>query len=168
MKLFGDNDNIVLQHLLHQTDVSSVGTDLGVVTTDHSNSAADNTGVDALDQGLGGAELVYLGVGNGIQNLLDGLDGVTDSCLLLLIGDIHQVLITVGEVLDGHLDDCLCVLTGSFSMELDEFGVGHPGDGGGGDELGVEALAQGAQCGEDALHVHNDGYQKLYRLDEEE
>ena len=42
-------------------------------------------------------------------------------------------------------------------MELDELGVGHPGDGRGGDELGMEALAQGAQSGEDALHVHDNG-----------
>ena len=42
-------------------------------------------------------------------------------------------------------------------MELDELGIGHPGDGRGGDELGMEAFAQGAQGGEDALHVHDNG-----------
>ena len=42
-------------------------------------------------------------------------------------------------------------------MELDEIGVRHAGDGGGGDELGMEALGQRAECREDALHVDDDG-----------
>ena len=42
-------------------------------------------------------------------------------------------------------------------MELDEIGVRHTGDGGGGDELGMEALGQRAKGREDALHVDDDG-----------
>ena len=41
--------------------------------------------------------------------------------------------------------------------EADEVGIGHLRDLGGGDELGVEALGQGAEGREDALHVHDDG-----------
>ena len=33
--------------------MGGVGTDLGVVAADHGNRTADDTGVDALDQGLG-------------------------------------------------------------------------------------------------------------------
>src|SRR5699024_6237743 len=47
-----DQDDVVFQHLLHQTDVSGVRTNLGVVAADHSHSAAQDTGGHALQQRL--------------------------------------------------------------------------------------------------------------------
>ena len=114
--------------------------------------------MDALDQGLGGAELVHLGVGNAVEDLLNGLYRVAHPGVLLLAGDVHQLALAVLKVLNGHLHNGLGVLTGGLGMELDELGVGHPGNGRGGDELGMEALAQGAQGGEDALNVHDNGF----------
>ena len=70
---------------------------------------------------------------------------------------MDQILVAVLEVLHRHADNGLGVLTGGLLAEVDELAVGHPGDVGGGDELGVEALRQGAQGGEDALDVHHDG-----------
>ena len=153
-----DADDVVLQHLLHQLNVRSVRTDLGVVAADQSHSTAEDTGGDALQQGLGGAELVNLGVGNAVENLDDGFKRVAHAGLLDLVGDVHQLGLPVLEVLNGHLDDRLGVVTGVLGRELDELGVGHPADGRGGDELGVEALGEGSQCGEDALHVYNNGF----------
>ena len=138
--------------------MSGVRTDLGVVAADHGHSAAEDTGGDALQQGLGGAELVHLGVGNAVQDLDDGFHRVAHPGVLLRVGNVDQLRLPILEVLHGHLHDCLGVLTGGLGIEADELGVGHPGDGRGGDELGVEALAQGAQSGEDALHVHHDGF----------
>ena len=153
-----DQDDVVLQQLLHQADVGGVGTNLGVVAADHGHSAPQNTGGHALQQGLGGAELVHLGVGNAVENLDNGLQGVANPSLLLLVGDVDQLRIPVLEVLNRHFHDGLGVVTGSLGGEADELGIGNPGNGRGGDELGMEALAQGAQCGEDALHVHDDGF----------
>ena len=70
---------------------------------------------------------------------------------------MDQILVAVLEVLHRHADDGLGVLTGGLLAEVDELAVGHPGDVGGGDELGVEALRQGPQSGEDALNIHHDG-----------
>ena len=137
--------------------MSGVGTDLGVIAAHHGHGAAQHAGLDAVDQGLGGAVSIHMGVAHAVQLLLDGLNGVAHTGLGDLVGNVHQLALPVLEVLDSHLDDCLGVVTGILSGELDELGVGHPADGRGGDELGVEALAQGAQCGEDALHVHHDG-----------
>ena len=53
--------------------------------------------MDTLDQGLGGAELVQLGVGNAIQNLLDSLNRVTNTGILLLVGNVNQLGLTVLE-----------------------------------------------------------------------
>ena len=55
-----DQNDVVFQQLLHQLNVSGVGTNLGVVAADHGHSAAQNAGMHALDQRLGGAELVHL------------------------------------------------------------------------------------------------------------
>ena len=41
-------------------------------------------------------------------------------------------------------------------MEFDEVRVRHTGDGGGGDEFGMEALGKRAQCGEDTLNIDDD------------
>ena len=70
---------------------------------------------------------------------------------------MNQLRLAVLEVAHGHLHDLLRVLAGSRLIEFDIIGIGHLGDGGGGHELGVEALGQGAEGGEDALHVHDDG-----------
>ena len=43
------------EQLLHQLDMRGVGADLGVVAADHGDGAAQNAGLHALDQGLGGA-----------------------------------------------------------------------------------------------------------------
>ena len=76
-----DQDDVVFQQLLHQLDVGGVGANLGVVAADHGHGAPENAGMDALDQGLGGAELVHLGVGNAVENLLDGCTVSGDASL---------------------------------------------------------------------------------------
>ena len=154
----GDHDDdVVGDELLHQLDVGGIRADLGVVAAHHGHGAPEDAGLDALHQGLHGTSDVHLGVGDAVQALLDGLHGVAHGGVLLQVGDMYQILVAVLEVLHGQLHNGLGVLPGVLGVELNEVAVGHPGDGGGGDELGVEALAEGAQSGEDALHVHHDG-----------
>ena len=98
-----------------------------------------------------------MGVAHAVQFLLDGLHRVAHAGLGLQVGNIHQLGAAVLEVLDGRFDDGLGVLTGTLGMELDEVGVRDLGNGRGGDELGMEALGQRAQCRENALYVHHDG-----------
>ena len=98
-----------------------------------------------------------MAVGDAVQALLDGLDGVADGGVGLQLGNVNKLGLAVLEVADGHLHDLAGVLAGGRLIELDIVGIGHLGDGRGGHELGVEALGQGAEGGEDALHVHHDG-----------
>ena len=81
-------------------------------------------------------------VRNGIQCVVDGLNGVADRRLGNQIGDFHQLGLAVLEVLDGKLHDLLRGFGSRGVLELDEVGVGHAGNIAGGDELGVEALGQ--------------------------
>ena len=99
-----------------------------------------------------------MGVGDAVQALLDGLDGVAHAGLALELRDVDQILVAVLEVLHRHLHDGLGVVGRSLLVELDVLGIRHPGDGRGGDELGMEALGEGAQSGEDTLDVHDDGF----------
>ena len=131
--------------------------DAGVVAADQGHGAAQHAGLHALDQRDHGVDLVHVAVGDAVQALLDGLDGVADGGVGLQLGNVNKLGLAVLEVANGHLHDLLRVLAGSRLIELDVVGIGHPGDGRGGHELGVEALGQGAEGGEDALHVHDDG-----------
>ena len=130
-------------------------TDLGVVAAYHGHGAPQNAGLQTLHQRLVGAGHIHVGVGHRIQRLDDGLAGVTHGALLLHLGDVHQILVPVLEVLHRHGDNLAGVFTGILGGEVDKLGIGHPGNVGGGDKLGMEALAQGAQGGEDALHIHH-------------
>ena len=95
---------------------------------------------------------------NAVKLLLDRFDRVADTGVGLELRNVDEVLIAVFEVFNRHLHDRLCVFSGGFLVELDVIAVRHTGDGGGGDELGVEALGERAECGEDALHVDDDGF----------
>lgn len=107
----GDDENdVVFQELLHELDVGEVRTDLGIVAAYHGHSAPQHTGGDALQQGLGGAEFVHLGVGNAVQDLHNGLHGVTHPGLGNLVGDVHQVLVPVLEVFHCHFHNGLGVV----------------------------------------------------------
>ena len=74
-----DEDDIVGEELLHELDVGIVGADLRIVAADHGDSAAENAGGDALEQGLRGAEGVDLAVGNAVEDLNDGFEGIADA-----------------------------------------------------------------------------------------
>ena len=74
-----DEDDIVGEELLHELDVGIVGADLRIVAADHGDSAAENAGGDALEQGLRGAEGVDLAVGNAVEDLDDGFEGIADA-----------------------------------------------------------------------------------------
>ena len=151
-----DDDDVVFQELFHQLDVRGIGADLGVVAADHGDRAAQNAGLHNIDQRSHRAGDVHMGVRNAVQTLLDGLDGVAHARLGLELRDVDKILIAVFEVLDRHPHDRLGVFSRGVLVELDEIGVRHPGDGGGGDELGVEAFGERTERREDALHVHND------------
>ena len=153
-----DDDDIVLEELLHKLDVGGVGADLGVVAADHRHCAAQDARLDDIRQRLQRAERVDMGVADAVELFLDGLDRVADTGLGLEVRDVDKLGLAVLEVLDRHLDDRLGVVRRGILMELDEIGVRHAGDGGSGDELGVEALRQRAECREDALHVDDDGF----------
>ena len=153
-----DEDDIVGEELLHELDVGIVGADLRIVAADHGDSAAENAGGDALEQGLRGAEGVDLAVGNAVQDLHDGFEGIADAGVGDLVRNVDQIGLAVREVLNGHLHNGLGVLTGVVGGEADELGVRHAGDGGGGDELRMEALRERAEGREDALHIDDDGF----------
>ena len=153
-----DEDDIVGDELLHELDVGIVGADLRIVAADHGDSAAENAGGDALEQGLRGAEGVDLAVGNAVEDLNDGFEGIADAGVGDLVRNVDQIGLAVREVLNGHLHNGLGVLTGVVGGEADELGVRHAGDGGGGDELRMEALRERAEGREDALHIDDDGF----------
>ena len=56
-----DDDDIVLEELLHELDVRGVGANLGVVAADHCDSAAQDAGLDNVGQRLERAERVNMG-----------------------------------------------------------------------------------------------------------
>ena len=134
-----------------------VGADLGVVAADHRDSAAQDAGLDDVSQRLERAERVNVRVAHAVELFLNGLDRVADTGLGLEVRNVDKLGLAVFEVFNRHADDRLGVVRRSVLMELDEIGVRHAGDGGGGDELGMEALGERAECREDALHVDDDG-----------
>ena len=138
--------------------MGGVGADLGVVAADHRHCAAQDARLDDIRQRLQRAERVDVGVADAVELFLDGLDRVADTGLGLEVRDVDELGLAVLEVLDRHLDDRLGVVRRGVLMELDEIGVRHAGDGGGGDELGMETLGQRAECREDALHVDDDSF----------
>ena len=118
-----------------------VRADLRVVAADHGDRAAQHAGLDAVDQRLGGAQLVDVRVGDAVQALLDRLDRIADGGVGLELRNVDQLGAAVLEVANGQLDDLLRVLARVLLVELDEVGIGHLRDIGSGDELRVEALA---------------------------
>ena len=153
-----DDDDVVLEQLLHQLNVRGVRADFRVVAADHRDSAAQNAGLHNVDQRLRGAGDVDMAVSNAVKLFLDGLNRVADAGLGLELGNVDQLGLAVLEVFNRHLDDRLGVVRRGGLVELDEVRVRHPGDRGGGDELGVEALGERAKCREDALHVDDDRF----------
>ncbi len=87
-----DDDDIVLQELLHELNVRGVGADLGVVAADHCDSTAQDTGLDNVGQRLERAERVNVGVAHAVEFFLNGLDRVADACLGLELRNVDEVL----------------------------------------------------------------------------
>ena len=155
----GHDDDVVGDQLLHDLNVRVVRPHLGVVAADHGHGAAENTGGHALDERLVGVKLgIDVAVGDGVQTGADALAGVTDGGLVLVLGDEDLALVAVLEVLAGGGDDGAGHIAGVLAGELKILAEGDAGDGRSGVELGVEALAQRPDVGEDALHVHDDGF----------
>ena len=115
-----------------------VGADLGVVAADHRDSAAQDAGLDDVSQRLERAEGVDVRVAHAVELFLNGLDRVADTGLGLEVRNVDKLGLAVFEVFNRHADDRLGVVRRSVLMELNEIGVRHAGDGGGGDELGME------------------------------
>ena len=153
-----DDDDIVLEKLLHELDVRSIGANLGVVAADHCDSTAQDAGLDNVGQRLQRAERVNMGVAHAVEFFLNGLDRVADAGLGLEVRNVDKFGLAVFEVFNRHADDRLGVLRRSILMELDEIRVRHAGNGRGRDELGMEALGKRAKSREDALHINDDGF----------
>ena len=76
-----DDDDIVLEELLHKLDMGGVGADLGVVAADHRHCAAQDARLDDIRQRLQRAERVDMGVADAVELFLDGFDRVADTGL---------------------------------------------------------------------------------------
>ena len=80
----GNNDNVVGDQLLHDLNVGEVGTHLGVVAADDRDGAADDTCLDAVDEGFVCIADVYMAVCDAVEFLDDGFAGVADAGSLLV------------------------------------------------------------------------------------
>ena len=59
-------DNVVGNQFLHQSDVSGIGTDSGVIASYHGNRAADDAGGDTFNQRFCGSGHVHLRIGHAV------------------------------------------------------------------------------------------------------
>ena len=105
----GSNDNdIVCDHFLHQLDMGCIRSYFRVVTSNHGNCTADNTGCDTLQKRFCCSHLINLRVCNAIQSFDDCFYRISNGCFLFHIRDMYQFRFSVLEVFDCHLYDCFC------------------------------------------------------------
>ena len=71
---------------------------------------------------------------------------------------MYQLLFSVGKILNRCADDLLSILPCCLCVKTDEIGIRHLRNGGGGDKLGMEAFGERAQCRENALYIHYNGF----------
>ena len=150
-----NNDDIISDQLLHQSDVSAVRSYLRVIASYHSNRAADNTGSNAVYQRLQCAGLIYLRVGYGIQLLLDSFYRISDCSFGLQLRDMNQLRFSVLEIQNCCLNNLFCLFRCCSNAEFDVIGIRHAADRRSCDELGVEALGQRSESRKDTLNIYD-------------
>ena len=150
-----DND-IVCDHFLHQLDMGCIRSYFRVVTSNHGNCTADNTGCDTLQKRFCCSHLINLRVCNAIQSFYDCFYRISNGCFLFHIWNMYQFRFSVLEVFDCHLYDCFCIFSCCLSVETDKFRIRHLCDRRSCYEFCMETFAQRSKCREDTLNVYND------------
>ena len=143
-----EHQDVALHQFLDQIGVRVIVLSFRIVASHHGGNTADLIFCDGVDKRRQGSA----------ERLDDGFDAEAYHAIGFDVGNMDLPRLAEAVVLHRRAHDLFGDLVSVLLVKLDVRSPGELGLGRGGDELGVETTGYGDQRGENALHVHHNGF----------